>query len=141
MRTVLLIVFVALLVSVGMAFAVGLVGVSSAHADGKCIVTLTVNTAMIHAPSVTVSQSSSEPTAEEFVDIKGKITAVRPEKNEFVVSENVKSWTFHLIKEGKVIINDREGKLADLQPGDDATVTFDRQGQQLLASAVRVTRK
>ena len=32
-------------------------------------------------------------------------------------------------------------RLTDLQPGDDATVSFERQGQQLLASAVRVTRK
>src|SRR5947208_1451159 len=140
MRTFILVCVVALLVVVGMAFAVGLVNIAADHSEGKCVVSLTINTGMIYRSPVLTSNTSPGSIDEDFVDVKGKITAVRPQKNEFVVSENVKNWTFQLAKDGKVVINDRDSKLADLQPGDDATVTFDRQGQQLLASVVRATR-
>lgn len=66
---------------------------------------------------------------------------MRPEKNEFVVSGNVKDWIFELARNGVVLIDGREGTLSDLRAGDDAVVTFERHGQQLLASAVRCTRK
>jgi hypothetical protein len=74
-------------------------------------------------------------------DAKGRIVKVQPDKNEFVLTENVKDLTFQLNKDGRVLINDKQSKLADLRAGDQATVTYTRQGQQLNASLVRCTRK
>lgn len=74
-------------------------------------------------------------------ETQGKITAINPEKNQFVLTENFKDLTFQLSKDGKVFVNNQERKLSELQPGDDASVTFARQGQQLIANAVRCTRK
>jgi hypothetical protein len=139
MRTFLLICFIALIVAVGMGFMLGVLSIATSHPDGQYIVTLTVNTNMIKFSPT--EANANEPTPESLVDIKGKVTAVRPEKNELVVSENVKNWTFRLARDAKVIINDQESKLADVQPGDDAVVSFDRQAQLLIASTVRCTRK
>jgi hypothetical protein len=75
-------------------------------------------------------------------DAKGKIKSVAPDKNEFVFTDSTgKDWTMHLAKEGKVFINDKESKLADLQAGDEATVTYEKKGEELMASAIRCTRK
>jgi len=74
-------------------------------------------------------------------DAKGRIAAVTPDKNEFVLTENFKNWTVQLDKAGKVFINNREAKLADLQVGDEAMVTFARDGERLIASVVRGMRE
>jgi hypothetical protein len=142
MRTFFLLCTVALAVAIGMGFFVGLFVLDTAHSDGRYVVTLTVNTNMIARNMPESSTTHHSDSADnDLVDMKGKITAVRPEKNEFVMSENIKSWVFQLAKNGQVFINDRPGVMADMKVGDDATVTFERQGQQLIASAVRCTRK
>jgi hypothetical protein len=144
MRTCILIGLVALVVAVGTAFAVGFVDMAIDHPEGKCVLTVTVNPSMIRPlPGLTkaAGTDSSESTDQNIIDVTGKITAVRPEKDEFVVSENIKSWTFQLAKRGKVFVNDREAKLGDLKAGDEATVTFERQGPMMIASVVRSTRK
>ena len=73
--------------------------------------------------------------------LKGKIAGVNPEKNEFVITENFKNWTFLLDRSGQVVLNGRECKLAELQSGDEALVTFTRSGERLVASVVRCMRK
>jgi hypothetical protein len=95
-------------------------------------VAFTVHSDMIHA---------SAPTGKDVMDVKGKITEVMPEKEEFSVSENFKNWKFTLAKNGKVTLNGRDSKLSELQPGDQATVSYDRQGQLMIATMVRTTRK
>jgi hypothetical protein len=142
MRTFLLICFVALAVAIGMGFVVGFFALDTEHLDGKCTVTLTVNTRMISDAASRTSAPTEQVSADiELLDVKGKITAVQPEKNEFVISENIKNWRFQLAKGGQVLVNERPSTLSDLRAGDDATVTFERQGQQLIASVVRSTRK
>jgi hypothetical protein len=74
-------------------------------------------------------------------ETKGKIASVNPEKNQFVITENFKNWTFQLDRDGKVMLNGRESKLEDLQAGDEALVSFTRRGEQLLADLVRCMRK
>jgi hypothetical protein len=75
-------------------------------------------------------------------DTKGKIASVQADKNEFVLTNaDGKNWTFHLNKDGKVFLNDKAAKLADLQAGDMATVTYEKAGENLNASEVRATRK
>lgn len=144
MRTLILVCLVALVVAVGMAFAVGLIGIATDHAEGNYIVSLTINTHMIGplTPRAESSPYNAAASANDvLLDVKGKITAVRPQKNEFDLSENLKNWTFQMAKDGKVMINDRESKLADMRAGDEAAVTFDRQEQLLVASVVRCVRK
>jgi len=74
-------------------------------------------------------------------DVQGKIAGVNTEKNQLIITENFKNWTFQLDRDGKVYLNDRPCKLGELQAGDDARVTFTRQGERLLASVVRSVRK
>jgi hypothetical protein len=141
-RTFILLCVVALVVGVGMAFAVGLVNVATDHHEGKYVVSFTVNADMICARAHgTEPDRSPGPISPDAVNLKGTITAVRADMNEFVLSENVKNRTFRLTKEGKVFLNERESHLDDLQAGDEATVTIDRQGEQFFATLVRCTRK
>jgi hypothetical protein len=75
-------------------------------------------------------------------ETKGAITSVAADKNQFVMRDtDGKNWTFHLNATGKVFINDKEGKLADLQAKDEVTVTYEKAGDNLNASEVRCTRK
>jgi hypothetical protein len=75
-------------------------------------------------------------------DTEGKIKSVAADKNEFVMTDgNNKSWTFILDKGGKVIINDKDAKLADLQAGDTVKVTYEKKDDKLMASEVRVAKK
>jgi Cu/Ag efflux protein CusF len=142
MRTFFVVLLAALCVAVGMAFAVGLIAVAADHPDGRYMVTFTVDTDKIHTIGTeSVAGQLPSKNAEDFVDVKGKVTTVRPDKNEVAVSENVNNWTFQLAKDGKVFLNENAAKLADLQAGDDATVSFERQGEQLIAHVVRCTRK
>jgi hypothetical protein len=75
-------------------------------------------------------------------EAKGKIKSISPDKNEFVFTDSTgKDWTFQLAKDGKVYLNDKESKLSDLQANDEATVTYEKKGDDLMASEVRCTRK
>lgn len=142
MRTLILVCVIALLAGLGVAYAVGLVAVSADHSDGKCVVSLIVNTAMLRHDASAADSAPHQVLADDRIqEVKGKITAIRTDKNEVVVSENIKNWTFQLAAGGSVSINGRESKLGELQPGDNATVTFDRQGDRLLASAIRCRRE
>jgi hypothetical protein len=127
-----------------MAFAVGLLAVATDRTEGKYVISLIVNTDMMQPVSHATDGETAntlETTDQDSLTVSGRVAGVRPEKNEFVVSENVKDWTFRLATGGKVFINDREGTISDLQVGDAAAVTFDRQGRDLIASMVRATRK
>src|ERR1700683_4651395 len=136
MRTFILVCLVAFIVAVGVAYAVGLVAISTEHADGRYVISFALNTDMIHSTEPRI-HGGLDSTNEELLDVQGKVIAVRPEKNEFAVSENVKNWTFQLAKDGKVFINNREAKLAELKVGDEAMVTFNRQGPEMVATVVR----
>jgi hypothetical protein len=74
-------------------------------------------------------------------EIKGMIANVRAEKNEFVLADNFKNMTFRLAPDGMVLINGQRRTLRDLQAGDEASVLFERQDQQLIATVVHSTRR
>jgi uncharacterized surface anchored protein len=75
-------------------------------------------------------------------DTKGKLKSVEAAKNQFVLTDaNGKEWTITLAKDAKIIINDKEAKLADLKNGEEIDVTYEKQGDGFMASAVRATRK
>jgi hypothetical protein len=67
---------------------------------------------------------------------------VEAAKNQFVLTDsNGKDWTITVAKDAKIVINDKEAKLADLKNGEEVDVTYDKKGEDFMASAVRVTRK
>ena len=76
------------------------------------------------------------------VDTKGKIKTVTPDKNEFVMNDSDgKAWTFQAGKDCKFTVNDKESKLADLQLNDEVQITYEKDGEKLIASAVKASRK
>ncbi len=73
---------------------------------------------------------------------KGKIKSVTADKEEFVLTDtNGKDWTFKMDDSGKIVLNDKDGKLTDLKIGDEVTVTYKKDGAKLIASEVRCDRK
>ena len=74
-------------------------------------------------------------------ETQGKIVSVRPEQNQFVLSENIKNLTFQANNATRFYVNNVEAKLADIKAGDEARVTYERQGRELIASVVRCARK
>src|SRR6266849_8257924 len=53
-------------------------------------------------------------------DAKGTIKSVDATKNQFVLTDsNGKDWTILVAKDAKVVINDKEAKLADLKGGEE----------------------
>ena len=71
----------------------------------------------------------------------GKIKTVAADKGEFtILDNNQKNWTFHLTKDAKVFINDKEAKLADLQADNEVTITYTDDGGKLMASQVKCKR-
>jgi hypothetical protein len=72
---------------------------------------------------------------------KGKLQAVYPDKQEFVLeSGQGQARTFKLDAMGKVTINNEEAQLADLLAGEEVTVIYELQGGFPLASEVRCIR-
>lgn len=140
MRNFFLLCLVSLIVVIAFALLVGFVTVGGEQIDGKYVATVVVHTDMLHHRSENASSQDELPSP-DLLDVKGKITAVRPEQNEFVVAEGVKNWTFRMAADGKIYINGHVSKLADLKAGDEAVVSYDRVGQQLIADAVRCKRK
>jgi Cu/Ag efflux protein CusF len=75
-------------------------------------------------------------------ETKGKIKSVAAAKDELVLTDSGnKDHTFRVADKAKIIINDKEGKLADLKTGDEVTVTYQRQANVMLASEIRCSRK
>jgi hypothetical protein len=80
-------------------------------------------------------------TAVFAADATGKIKSVDGDKGEFVITDNNnKNWTFHLAKDSKAFINDKEAKLGDLQLDNEVTIKYERDGAKLMASEVRCKR-
>jgi hypothetical protein len=76
------------------------------------------------------------------LEAKGHVQSVNADKEQFVLKDsNQKNWTIHMAKDGKVFINDKEGKLSDLQKDDEVKITYEKDGDRLTASEVRCTRK
>ena len=75
-------------------------------------------------------------------DAKGKIKTVSADKNEFVIADaDGKNWTIMSSPTCKFTLTDKEAKLADLQADDEVTVTYEKDGDKLVASNVKATRK
>ena len=81
-------------------------------------------------------------TAAYAADAKGKIKTVTADKSQFVMTDDTgKSWTITAATDAKVRLNDKESKLADLQADDEVQVTYEKDGDKMVASSIRATRK
>src|SRR5262245_31448336 len=74
-------------------------------------------------------------------EVKGKVASVDAAKNQIIVKDQGLDRTFLLDAGAKVTINDKEGKLADIAAGDEVTVTYEKKGEQHMASEIRCTQK
>jgi len=75
-------------------------------------------------------------------EAKGKIKSVDGLKFELVVTDtSAKDWSFQVNRDAKVFLNDEASTLADLKAGDEATVTYTKEGEKMNASEIRVTRR
>lgn len=74
-------------------------------------------------------------------EARGKVKSVTADRRQFVMADEVgKTWTVTVAPDAKVLLNDRPTKLSDLQTDDAVTVTYAKDGEKLVATAVRVTR-
>jgi hypothetical protein len=94
------------------------------------------------APMIALAFAFTLCTAAYAADAKGKIKTVTADKHEFVITDSDgKAWTFMCTDKGKILINDKESKLSDLQADDEVVITYDKDGEKLVASQVKATRK
>jgi hypothetical protein len=78
----------------------------------------------------------------QAADAKGRVKSVTPDKNELVMADETgKSWTINAAKDCRVRLNDRDSKFEDLQTDDEITVTYEKDGDKLVARSIRATRK
>src|SRR5262249_18763645 len=74
--------------------------------------------------------------------VKGKIKSVSADKNEFVLTDNNgKDLTFQTNAQSKVQLNNKDSRLNDLKTGDQVTVTFDKEGDKMIAKRIDCDRK
>jgi Cu/Ag efflux protein CusF len=74
--------------------------------------------------------------------VKGQIKKVTPDTKQFVLTDkDGKEWTFEMDEAAKVRLADKDVKLEDLKPGDEAEVTYEKKGDKFIAQEVRCQRK
>lgn len=71
----------------------------------------------------------------------GTVRSVAADKEEFVLKGVIKDATYRMEKDGRVLLDGKEAKLADLRQDDHVIVTYETRGNDLMASEVRVTRR
>jgi hypothetical protein len=137
MRTIVVVLVIVIAVAIGAAFYFGLLTMSAGHQEQDYVVNLVVHPDFMMAKHTEPSEIANG----QALQAKGRIVGVNPEKSEFVLTENFDDMTFKMEKGGTITINGQASKLADLKGGDQATVEYTKQGQTLLATMVRCTRK
>src|SRR5262245_33536998 len=76
------------------------------------------------------------------IDAKGKVKSVAADKNEFVMTDaDGKDWTITCAKDAKIQVNAKDAKLADLQANDEVQISYEKEGDKLVATSVKATRK
>src|SRR5262245_47968534 len=74
-------------------------------------------------------------------DAKGKVKSVSADKNEFVVTDNDgKDWTFAMDPAAKVRLNDKDSKLNELKAGDEVDISYKKEGDKLICTAITAKR-
>jgi Cu/Ag efflux protein CusF len=71
----------------------------------------------------------------------GTVRSADAQKNQLTLKGIVKDTTYNLEKSTVVLINGKEGKVADLREGDQVRITYEQRGDQLMASEVCMHKK
>ena len=75
-------------------------------------------------------------------DAKGKVKSVTADRGEVVMTDDGgKDWTITAAKDCKVEVNNAASKLEDLKAGDAILVTYEKDGDRLIARSIKATRK
>ena len=75
-------------------------------------------------------------------EIKGMLTTVDPDDYWFVLTdENGDELGLRLVPGGKVLVNDEESDISDLQAGDQLTVTVENEKDEMVATIIRCNRQ
>jgi hypothetical protein len=78
----------------------------------------------------------------QAADAKGRVKSVTTDKMELVMADDTgKNWTIIAARDCKVRLNDRDSKFEDLQTDDEITVTYEKDGDKLVARTIRATRR
>lgn len=71
----------------------------------------------------------------------GSVRRVMADKLEFVLKGIPKDTTFRLEKDAIVLLDGKEAAFSDLRAGDQVIVTYEKRGNDLMASEVHITRR
>src|SRR5262249_30399432 len=75
-------------------------------------------------------------------EFKGKIKTVSADKKELVCTDkDGKDWTFQVPVDAKIRLADKDMKLNDLKAGEEVTVTYEKKGDNNIATEVRCEKK
>jgi len=75
-------------------------------------------------------------------ELKGMMTTVDPDNYWFVLTdESGDELGLRLVPGGKVLVNDEESDISDLQAGDQLTVTVENEKDEMVATIIRCNRQ
>jgi len=75
-------------------------------------------------------------------ELRGTLTTVEPDDLWFVLTDEYGAeHGFHMSVIGKVLVNDDELHISDLQVGDEVNVTYEIDKDEMVATLVRCTRQ
>ena len=139
MRTMFCVLLVLIATAIGAAFYFGLCMIVAEREERTYVLRVVIYADFMVPKPI---DESRRDTADEFsLETRGKIVRVNAAKSELVLTENFKNMTFRVSNDTMLLVNGQAAKLTDLNGGDEATVVYTKQGQQLNANVFRCTRK
>lgn len=68
---------------------------------------------------------------------RGQIQSVLADQNQFLLKDTQgKEWTFELVQNAKIRLDDQDSKLADLKQGDQVCIVYEKSGDRLMAQDI-----
>jgi hypothetical protein len=74
-------------------------------------------------------------------ETRGTVNDVFDAKREITLKGTVKNSTYELQKGGTVWVDGHQGKLADIQPGDQVLITYEQRGDHYMATDVSLIKR
>ncbi len=79
--------------------------------------------------------------AQTAAGARGQIQRVMADQNQFILKDmSNREWTFQLVREAKVRLNERDSRLADLKEGDQVCILYEKSGDLLMARELHSSR-
>jgi len=91
---------------------------------------------------VTVAFCLFVATQAAAAEVTGKVKSVDIDKKQLVIVDaGQKEWTFQLAKDARLFVDDKSAALAELAAGQDVVITYEKDGERVMASIVRSRKK